>query len=458
MTTTLEASAIWNWTTEKSLKLDTLVALKCSVLSDPILVRAFSAKLNEIGDERSEPRTAGLARWVLGNTARAYSLLAAVASPDAAVNFAKADCCLRGPVSDQGAHSMRRPDIAASTLASMPEHKSDNRVQALHLEALLFDHDIEAVRQALAATTKEFRASASGRYVEGRIHSADGEHDDAESAYRSALEMDPTHRPTLLRNAYELDLAGREEEAIRIYRRLATMQPADTHALMNLGVLHEDRGEWDEAVRCYRRVLDAYPLHSRANAYLQDARASINMVFDEETEQKSDRRAQLLRIPIADFDMSVRSRNCLSNMGVETLGDLVVKTEAELMGFRNFGETSLLEIKKILGDRGLRLGMNLAIDELPPEFSGEPVEGAAPAEDQPQELPPGVDPAVLSKVFADFDLSIRLRKALASLRIVTVSDVLQHTEGEFLQLKNCGQTTTNELKQCLAQFGISLRL
>lgn len=456
MTTTTEASTVWNWTAEKKLSLDAMLAVKQSVLADPILRRAFAMKLNEMGDESAAARIAGLARWVLGHTPRAFALLATCDASECVVAYAKADCCLKGAVSEKGAHPMRRPDLAAATLANLAERRTDARVQALYLEALLFDHEIETVRKAFADASNEFKTGAHGRYVEGRIHSADGEHADAENAYRSALEMDPTHRATLLRYAFELDLAGREDEAVTLYKRLTAMRPADTHAIINLGVIHEDRGEWDEAVRCYRRVLDAHPLHSRANAYLLDARASINMTFDEETEQKSDRRAQMLRVPIADFDMSVRSRNCLSNMGVETLGDLVVKTEPELMGFRNFGETSLIEIKKLLGDRGLRLGMDLAVDELPAEFSGEPVEGL-PAEEQPLELPPGVDPAVLSKVFADMDLSIRLRKALATLRIVTVSDVLQHNESEFLALKNCGQTTTNELKQRLAEYGISLR-
>lgn len=457
MTMTLDASALWNWTTEKTLKPEALTTLKRRVLADAASVNALSAKLNDLGDEQAQARIAGIARWMLGHTARAYALLSGIASPDLAVTFVKADCCLRGPVVHDGSHSMRRPDLTVALLAPLSERKSDAQVTALHLDALLFDHDIEGARKALSEASAAFRSSAQGRYVEGRILSADGQYADADNAYRSALEMDAHHAPTLLRRAYELDIAGREDEALALYQQLAAQAPVDTHALMNLGVLHEDRGEWEEAVRCYRRVLDAFPLHARARAYLQDACASINMAFDEETEQKSDRRAQLLRIPIADFDMSVRSRNCLNNMGVETLGDLVVKSEAELMGWRNFGETSLLEIKRLLSDRGLRLGMNLAVDELPAEFSGEPVVGGAPVEDQPLELPLGVDPAVLSKVFADMELSVRLRKALAELRVVTVADVLLHNETEFLNIRNCSTTTVNELKSHLATFGLQLR-
>ena len=81
------------------------------------------------------------------------------------------------------------------------------------------------------------------------------------------------------------------------------------------------------------------------------------MYYDEEQERREDKRNKILRTPINDFELSVRSRNCLSNMGVRTLGDLVNKTEAELLSFKNFGETSLMEIKEILRNKGLRLGM-----------------------------------------------------------------------------------------------------
>lgn len=456
MTTTLDATTIWNWASEKKPSLDTMLAVKHGVLSTPTVRTAFAERVRKERSDSADPRTAGLARWVLGHHTRAFAHLAELPDKDATVNFVRAECCLKGAVALKGSHPQRRPDLAADYLKGLPERKTDLRIQALYCEALLFDHKLDDVAAALAEAGDAFRKSADGQYVAGRIASANGDHTGAEAAYRTALAEDPRHRATIMRYAYELDLAGRDDEAFALYQRLADMPDADTHSLVNLGMMHEDRGAFGDAVRCFRRVVDAFPLHRRGNAYLEDARASINMAFDEETEQKVDRRAQMLKVLIADFDMSVRSRNCLASMGVETLGDLVQKSEAELMSFRNFGETSLLEIKKLLVDRGLRLGMDLAVDELPPEFTGATEAELAP-EGQPLELPPGVDPAVLSRVFADMDLSIRLRKALATLRITTVQDVLTHSEGEFLSLKNCGQTTTNELKGRLAEFGISLR-
>ena len=456
MSTTLDATTIWNWAADKKPSLDTMLAVKQGVLTTPAIRNAFAERMRKEHADSADARTAGLARWVLGHHTRAFHHLAELPDKDATLNFVRADCCLKGAVALKGSHPQRRPDLAADYLQGLPERKTDARVQALYCDALLFDHRIEDAQQALADAGEAFRKSPHGHYVTGRIAAANGDHDGAEASYRAALAQDPTHRATLMRYAFELDLAGRDDEALVLYQRLASMPDADTHGLVNLGIMHEDRGSFDEAVRCFRRVVDAYPLHRRGSAYLEDARASINMTFDEETEEKVDRRAQMLRILIADFDMSVRSRNCLATMGVETLGDLVQKSEAELMSFRNFGETSLLEIKKLLADRGLRLGMNLAVDELPPEFTGAAEAELAP-EGQPLELPPGVDPAILSRVFADMDLSIRLRKALATLRITTIQDVLSHKEGEFLSLKNCGQTTTNELKARLAEFGITLR-
>ena len=63
-------------------------------------------------------------------------------------------------------------------------------------------------------------------------------------------------------------------------------------------------------------------------------------------------------IGISEIELSVRSINCLKNLGVETLGDLVTKTEEDLLCCRNFGSTSLEEIKKILVDKDLKLGMD----------------------------------------------------------------------------------------------------
>ncbi len=63
--------------------------------------------------------------------------------------------------------------------------------------------------------------------------------------------------------------------------------------------------------------------------------------------------------PVSELELSVRSINCLQNANIETIGELVQKTEAEMLKTKNFGRKSLNEIKEILAEMGLSLGMKL---------------------------------------------------------------------------------------------------
>ena len=62
-----------------------------------------------------------------------------------------------------------------------------------------------------------------------------------------------------------------------------------------------------------------------------------------------------LAITIEELNLSVRSYNCLKREGVNTVGDLVQKSEAELMDIRNFGQKSIDEVKGKLDELGLGL-------------------------------------------------------------------------------------------------------
>ena len=64
-----------------------------------------------------------------------------------------------------------------------------------------------------------------------------------------------------------------------------------------------------------------------------------------------------------ELELSVRSANCLQNANIRFIGELVQKTEAEMLKTKNFGRKSLNEIKETLSSLGLSLGM--AIDNLP---------------------------------------------------------------------------------------------
>jgi DNA-directed RNA polymerase subunit alpha len=91
---------------------------------------------------------------------------------------------------------------------------------------------------------------------------------------------------------------------------------------------------------------------------------------EEVQEVRHDAVIEHLNKSVDELELSVRSYNCLKNANIRTIGELVIKTEAEMLKTKNFGRKSLNEIKEILGGMGLSLGMRL--DE-----HGRPV--AAPA-------------------------------------------------------------------------------
>ena len=63
---------------------------------------------------------------------------------------------------------------------------------------------------------------------------------------------------------------------------------------------------------------------------------------------------------VDELELSVRSYNCLKNANIRTLHDLVQKSEQEMLKTKNFGKKSLQEIKEVLADMGLTLGMDLS--------------------------------------------------------------------------------------------------
>ena len=77
------------------------------------------------------------------------------------------------------------------------------------------------------------------------------------------------------------------------------------------------------------------------------------------------RLGELLGKPIEELDLSVRSANCLKNANIRTLGDLVQRSEREMLATKNFGRKSLDEIKDVLTGLGLSFGMSLKGDKRP---------------------------------------------------------------------------------------------
>ncbi|MES2504273.1 MAG: DNA-directed RNA polymerase subunit alpha [Myxococcota bacterium] len=78
-----------------------------------------------------------------------------------------------------------------------------------------------------------------------------------------------------------------------------------------------------------------------------------------EATQRVDRLNDHLNRTVDELELSVRSANCLANANIRLIGDLVQRTESEMLKTKNFGRKSLKEIKEILGEMGLSLGMKI---------------------------------------------------------------------------------------------------
>lgn len=291
----------------------------------------------------------------------------------------------------------------------------------------------------------------------GREAEAEGNVERAIDFYERSLGENPDNESACFQLALLYDRRGEDSKAIELYERICTSEPVHLNALMNLAVLYEDNNMYDDAARCLHAVLATNPNHFRAQLYLKDVLSARSMFVDDSNSEAEKNAA--LEVPISDFELSVRSRNALKKMNVRTLGDLLRVTEQELLTFKNFGETSLNEIKSLLAARGLRLGQQ-ATESASAGFAGvtstgAPVAPAAPR--RPSNVSGDVPDEVLSKSLADLELSVRSRKALQRLNIASVGDLAARTEDELLGCKNFGTTSLNELKQILATFGMSFR-
>jgi DNA-directed RNA polymerase subunit alpha len=287
---------------------------------------------------------------------------------------------------------------------------------------------------------------AANHFKKGQELEKAGDRTAAITEYRAAYERDQTNAEHTFRLAYLLDLVGEEHEAMLLYQRLAMRSEPHINALVNLAVLHEDRGEMHQAERCLRKVLEAKPNHARARLFMKDVSASKEALYDEGDQRDEAKRKAELDTPVTDFELSVRSRNCLKKMNIRTLRDLLMITKAELLSYKNFGETSLTEIEAMLAQRGLRLGEGLDQGYV-----------ARAAKDYIDKLADRVDTSVLGKPVASMDLSVRARRALQLLGVQSVGELAARTEAELMGVKNFGQNSLDEIKRKLIDMGLSLR-
>ena len=288
--------------------------------------------------------------------------------------------------------------------------------------------------------------AAKDLYAKAKDQVANGERYQAIETLRSALSADPTDLGIAFALAFQLDLSGDDDEALSLYERVCEDSPAPVNALMNLAVLYEDRGDYVRAERALRQILETDPNHPRARLFMKDVIASKGMMIEEENERDVMKRRALLDTPVTDFELTVRARTCLKKMNIRTLGDLIRINESELMSYKNFGESSLDEIKRMLSTKGLKLGQGredahrVARRQILEKLKGSGKE------------------QLLGKPVSELQLSVRARKALQVLNIQTIGDLCSHTEAELMGVKNFGATSLDEVREKLTEWGLSLRI
>jgi len=287
--------------------------------------------------------------------------------------------------------------------------------------------------------------SAEYLYQRGATIALRGDNpDEVVRLYERAVESDNRHPGALFGLGLENDRRGNDDRALDLYQQAASVFPTNVGVLLNLGVLYEDYEQYDRARHCYDRILEHDPNNERARLFRADAMASMDGHYDYEEEQRQERLTQILNIPVAQFELSVRSRNCLQRMGLETIGDLTRVSEQELLNSKNFGETSLVEIREMLANKGLSIGQ-FARDT---GIKEEPVDMSHLSEEEQ---------AMMERPISDLNLSVRARKCMTRLGLTTVGELLRKTGDELLECKNFGVTSLNEIREKLTEFGLKLR-
>jgi DNA-directed RNA polymerase subunit alpha len=293
--------------------------------------------------------------------------------------------------------------------------------------------------------TRNDPAAAAPFVKKAQQAESEGQWVQALEAWKEAAQKDRNAK-NLFACARLQDRLGLDDDALRTYEECVRLPSPPVQAFVNMAVLLEDAGQFTRAEKLLKKVLESNFNHARARLFMKDVKASKDMLYDEEIAREGARRDALMDTPVTDFELSVRARNCLKKMAIRTLGDLLRISEAELLSYKNFGETSLVEIKNMLSAKGLRLGQQLDrghYDKIRSEMI--------------EKLKGTVGEEILNKSLAQFELSVRARKAIQLLAIQTVGDLAARTEAELMGVKNFGQTSLDELKQVLALNGLTLR-
>jgi DNA-directed RNA polymerase subunit alpha len=402
------------------------------------LVSDFGSVAKKLSSENKADVRKGTALWVLGRSEDAIKVLQGA-------RVSKEKAYILG-------HAYLEAGLPQAALEQLKEasdaDSSDPLISTAFCEAKIRSGKYEEAEAHVEKLGKK-EAGAQAQYLKGLLADLQGQHAAALSAYEKALELEPGHPPALFRIAYIMDLSGEDARALELYEQLRKLRPTHLSTAMNLGVMYEDRGDYERASQCYQSVLDYFPTHPRASLYMKDAKASMTMFYDEEAARREAKLAQVLNQPVAEISFSPRVRTALQKLGVNSLADLVAKSEEDFLSIPNFGRTSLRELKEFMSSKGLSLSSGAGGPSLPEEPG---VEEAAPP------VPEGpVSDETAQKNLSDFEWSGRIRKVYEKLSLVTVGDLLKKTEKDLLKSKNLGVTSIKEIRKKLGQLGVSMK-
>jgi len=340
--------------------------------------------------------------------------------------------------------SLERYDEARKLLDEAKKNGYDPVLcDLIHAGCIRLMGDVDAAEQMLRSLSREGATRAEYSYQMGCIMADRGDTYGALEYFERAVDMDPAHSRALFSLAQLNNQLGNDSDAIRLYEQMLAKPPFYMGALINLGLLYEDRELYGPAAFCFQRVLESNPENQRARLYLKDIESSAEMFFDEDAARRDKQLEQILQIPITDFELSARSRNCLERAGIDKLEDLTKMTEEQLLAGKNFGETSLREIKEILEMHGLKLGQNLHKKQPEPLY-------------RPEELSPE-ERALHEAPVGDLELSVRARKCLSRLGITTIGELVSRSADELLSVRNFGVTSLNEIREKLTERNMRLR-
>ncbi|MGD9855675.1 MAG: tetratricopeptide repeat protein [Planctomycetaceae bacterium] len=396
------------------------------------IVGNLRAEATQTGDVQKAAR-AGIGLFFVGKPDEAAALLDR--NPDPTARFYRA----------QALSTLERHEEAAREFEQAAAAGYDRIACTLRRAGeLRLLGQLDEAEKLVRSTGAEGARRAEYSYQMGCILSDRGDAFGAIEYFERAVDMDQHHSRALFSLAMQNSLHGNDDQAIRLYERALSKPPYYLGALLNLGLLYEDRENYPAAEYCFRQVLRFDPRSERALLYLKDIEATSDMYYDEETLKNEARLEQLLGRPMSDFELSVRSRNCLANMEIETLGDLTRVSEQELLAGKNFGETSLHEIRNLMAAHGLNIGQHLhQKSDHEPTYS-------------PQDLTPA-EQATLARPVTDLNLSVRSRKCMTRLGLTQLSQLVSRTPDELLSAKNFGVTSLNEIRQKLSEIGLKLR-